>query len=541
MVLCTVMQRFRGRMHMRFAIYFALVVAGAIGGELLSKLFLPRQSPTYTMHEGYIWLVAVVFSLVAGSIALFINFSWVRLAQSKRDVERAERAAIEAQFSERCRLQIEPHLSLQYLGESRCPDCHSGCRCMARCLLGNLIRYLRAALTHARSEAATLQTEVELLKAYLAIMGLRLPNRLTTEFDCDPDCLRLKFPAMLLQPLVENAITHGIEPAGDGGSIRVTVRCADDKLLVSVDDTGVGLGNATNAGTGAGIQNVRARLQSLFGSAAHLVLEPLMPRGTHASIEVPLNLLSQTGCMKKHAVLSYIIAEDEPLLARVLAQQLNEHWPAARCAAIAANGAEALKLADEFSPDVAFLDVRMPQLDGLEAARQLCLKEHPPLIVFVTAYDAYARSMPSKPPRSTTCSSPVEVARLTKCVERLSSQLSRGSGSGGGGSGEDAAGEMAARIAELLGSSAPRKDKLRFVRAGAGTTVKLIPVNEVLWFEAEDKYITVATRDGDSIIRMLLRGTPRATSTRRFSGRFTGARWSTRRTSPTRSAMNSGI
>ena len=196
---------------------------------------------------------------------------------------------------------------------------------------------------------------------------------------------------------------------------------------------------------------------------------------------------------------SYIIAEDEPLLARVLAQQLNEHWPAARCAAIAANGAEALKLADEFSPDVAFLDVRMPQLDGLEAARQLCLKEHPPLIVFVTAYDAYALDA-FEAAAIDYLLKPVEVARLTKCVERLSSQLSRG-----GGSGEDAAGEMAARIAELLGSSAPRKDKLRFVRAGAGTTVKLIPVNEVLWFEAEDKYITVATRDGDSIIRMPLR------------------------------------
>ena len=200
---------------------------------------------------------------------------------------------------------------------------------------------------------------------------------------------------------------------------------------------------------------------------------------------------------------SYIIAEDEPLLARVLAQQLNEHWPAARCAAIAANGAEALKLADEFSPDVAFLDVRMPQLDGLEAARQLCLREHPPLIVFVTAYDAYALDA-FEAAAIDYLLKPVEVARLTKCVERLCSQLSRGSGGSGGGD-NDAAGEMAARIAELLGSSAPRKDKLRFVRAGAGTTVKLIPVNEVLWFEAEDKYITVATRDGDSIIRMPLR------------------------------------
>jgi len=194
---------------------------------------------------------------------------------------------------------------------------------------------------------------------------------------------------------------------------------------------------------------------------------------------------------------SYIIAEDEPLLARALARQLTEHWPAARCSGLAANGAEALRLADEFSPDVAFLDVRMPQLDGLEAARQLCLKEHPPLIVFVTAYDAYALDA-FEAAAIDYLLKPVEVARLTKCIERLSSQLGRGTN-------DSAVGEMATRIAELLGNGSSRREKLRFVRAGAGTTVKLIPVNEVLWFEAEDKYITVATCQGDNIIRMPLR------------------------------------
>jgi DNA-binding LytR/AlgR family response regulator len=194
---------------------------------------------------------------------------------------------------------------------------------------------------------------------------------------------------------------------------------------------------------------------------------------------------------------SYIIAEDEPLLARALAKQLTDHWPSARCAGIAANGAEALKLADEFYPDVAFLDVRMPQLDGLEAARQLCLREGPPLIVFVTAYDAYALDA-FETAAIDYLLKPVEIARLTKCIERLSNQLSRGSN-------DDSVGEMATRIAELLGNGAGHREKLRFVRAGAGSTVKLIPVKEILWFEAEDKYITVATCEGDSIIRMPLR------------------------------------
>jgi Histidine kinase len=289
-VRCTVMQRFRGSVGMRFAIYFVLVAAGAIGGELLSQLFLHQQSTVFNLHESYVWIVAIVFSLVAGSIALFINFSWVQLAQSKRDVERAERAAIEAQLRA-LQAQIEPHFLFNTLANlDALIAVDAG---QARNLLANLIRYLRAALTHARSEAATLQTEVELLKAYLGIMALRLPNRLITEFDCDPDCLRLKFPAMLLQPLVENAITHGIEPACFGGTIRVSVHCTDDTLKLWVDDTGVGLGNAHTTGTCAGLQNIRARLQSLFGSSARLIVEPGTPRGTHAAIEVPLNLLSR--------------------------------------------------------------------------------------------------------------------------------------------------------------------------------------------------------------------------------------------------------
>jgi signal transduction histidine kinase len=290
-VRCTVMQRFRGRVQMRYVIYFAVIVAGAIGGESLSRLFLRGgYSGATNMHEGYVWIVAVIFSLVAGSIALFINFSWVKLAQSRRDVERAERAAIEAQLRA-LQAQIEPHFLFNTLANLDALIAVDATQ--ARALLANLIRYLRAALTHARSEAATLQTEVELLKAYLAIMGLRLPNRLTTEFDCDPECLRLRFPAMLLQPLVENAITHGIEPACEGGTIRVSVRCAGNMLMLSVDDTGIGLGNAHTAGTGAGIQNIRARLKSLFGEAARLTLESRTPTGTHAGIEVPLDLLSR--------------------------------------------------------------------------------------------------------------------------------------------------------------------------------------------------------------------------------------------------------
>jgi len=118
---------------------------------------------------------------------------------------------------------------------------------------------------------------------------------------------------------------------------------------------------------------------------------------------------------------SYIIAEDEPLLARLLAQQLNEHWPAARCVGLVSNGGRSVKLATN-SPDVAFLDVRMPQLDGLEAARQLCLGASTPHRLRA-AYDALRTRPPSRPPPIDYLLKPVETARLTKLSNGLSGQF----------------------------------------------------------------------------------------------------------------------
>jgi DNA-binding LytR/AlgR family response regulator len=194
---------------------------------------------------------------------------------------------------------------------------------------------------------------------------------------------------------------------------------------------------------------------------------------------------------------SYIIAEDEPLLAQALSALLAQHWPDARCLAMATNGEEAIAAVAEYSPDVAFLDVRMPRCDGLEAARQVCTQDRPPLIVFVTAYDAYALQA-FETAAVDYLLKPVDSARLIKCIERLTARLGQSAEPG-------SVAQMASRIAELLGNGIGTKQTLRYVRAGAGATVKLIPIQEVLWFEAQDKYITVATREGDSIIRTSLR------------------------------------
>lgn len=286
----TFMRGFNGSTTARWVIYFGLVAIGAVGGNELAGLLVPLTDPQFQFTSGRGAVVAIVCAFIAATIATDIRFNQAAKAQHRRDLERAERTAIEAQLRA-LQAQIEPHFLFNTLANLDALIATDAAR--ARGLLANLIRYLRAALMHARSDNATLQTEMELLKAYLAIMTQRLPNRLSTQFDCDPDCLRLGFPAMLVQPLVENAITHGIEPAPQGGKITVSVQRSNEMLLISVDDTGVGLGKAMHPGTGAGIENIRARLRALFGDAAKLVLEERTPQGTHAGIQVPLNLLSE--------------------------------------------------------------------------------------------------------------------------------------------------------------------------------------------------------------------------------------------------------
>jgi signal transduction histidine kinase len=278
-------------------IYIVLVPVGIFGGAILG-IVVTRQSipgigtgePDLGQFRWLNWVVPVVFSIIATVIAYLYNIGRALIAERERQAEQAERAAVEAQLKE-LQAQIEPHFlfnTLATLDELIVTDRNS-----ARSMLQYLIQYLRAALSHSRSHNATLGSEVELLKAYLSIMRLRFPKRLQTRFDCASECLQLIFPPMILQPLVENAITHGIEPAKAGGTITIAARCANGALDITVEDSGVGLGNSPKAGTGAGTDNVRRRLFSLFGQNATLELEPLIPHGTRSRIRVPLASLKK--------------------------------------------------------------------------------------------------------------------------------------------------------------------------------------------------------------------------------------------------------
>jgi sensor histidine kinase YesM len=180
--------------------------------------------------------------------------------------------------------QIEPHFLFNTLGNvvsfiDKDPKA-------AKELLQHITMSLRLSLRRSREDVSTLAREAEMLKSYLSIFKIRLGPRLDFNIDIPGELLEFPFPPMLLQPLVENAVIHGIEPKIEGGRVEIKAEKRDGLVRISVSDTGLGFSDAVNA-HGIGIENVKARLQGLYKDAAALILEDNTPCGTVATIEVP--------------------------------------------------------------------------------------------------------------------------------------------------------------------------------------------------------------------------------------------------------------
>lgn len=199
-----------------------------------------------------------------------------------------------------------------------------------------------------------------------------------------------------------------------------------------------------------------------------------------------------------------VIAEDEPVLARTLSRLLAEAWPELQIAAVAEDGPKAIELALEHIPDVMFLDIKMPGKTGLEVAETVAddwpLEKAAPLFVFVTAYDEFA--VPAFERAAVDyLLKPATVERLQITVERLKQRLSERAQ-------VPDAGELAAlmqRVQSISTSSSELPDRITVIRAGVGNTVRMIPVSDVICFEATEKYVNVVTAAGEALVRMSLR------------------------------------
>ena len=179
--------------------------------------------------------------------------------------------------------QIEPHFLFNTL--SHVLSLVDTDPAQGKKMLAHLTRYLRSSLKRSREHDATLRQEIELIRDYLGIFKVRMSERLSYRIDVPEDCLEQRFMPMLLQPLVENAIQHGLEPAPAGGEIRIVAVRHDDVLQLQVRDNGLGLQHDTESGFG--LVNIRERLRSLYGDKARLSIEANAPTGVKATIEVP--------------------------------------------------------------------------------------------------------------------------------------------------------------------------------------------------------------------------------------------------------------
>ncbi|MBW8778505.1 MAG: response regulator transcription factor [Burkholderiales bacterium] len=206
-----------------------------------------------------------------------------------------------------------------------------------------------------------------------------------------------------------------------------------------------------------------------------------------------------------------LIAEDEPLLARALRAELARAWPELQLLEPAVDGDDAVERALSGRPDVVFLDIRMPGRTGLEAAEAI-VEEWPdgagalPLIVFVTAYDQYALQAFERAAVDY-LQKPVQPARLAACCARLRDTLAlRAAASGPAAPAVVDDALLLGRLRTLLATPGDgRPAPLAILQASIGTTLHMIPVDEVLYFEAADKYVRVITAEREALIRMSLR------------------------------------
>jgi hypothetical protein len=180
--------------------------------------------------------------------------------------------------------QVEPHFlfntlaNVQALVDSGSPQ--------ASKVLTSLIAYLRAAVPRMQSKSATVENEVDLVRAYLDLMQMRIPDRLQFAIHLDPGAAGLQCPPMTLLTLVENAVRHGIDPGEAGGRIDVDIWMRESRCVMRVTDTGVGLDKGSH-GLGTGLSTLRERLKRAFGGDARLELTEVAPQGVCAEISFP--------------------------------------------------------------------------------------------------------------------------------------------------------------------------------------------------------------------------------------------------------------
>ena len=273
---------------------------GYVGGSTLAYTILGEPIPILQSEPRR--FVALVATALAAMFIVYLDAMRHRIENEAAARVEAQQLAAESQLR-LLRAQLEPHMLFNTLANLRSlveiePR-------LAQSMIDQIILYLRSALAASREESVTLGQEFAQLRAYLEIMALRMGSRLSYQLELPEGLQSFAIPPMLLQPLVENAIKHGIEPKIGGGDIQVRACRNGGAIEITVADTGLGLnghepmapGAPASAGTldatlngassGYGLVHVRERLHAFYGSSASLSLDDNSPAGVRAIVRIP--------------------------------------------------------------------------------------------------------------------------------------------------------------------------------------------------------------------------------------------------------------
>ncbi len=278
----------------------AWLMAALLAAAFGALLGLPLTAD-FSWHRFPVGAALAAQLLPAISLALLLHLlplaaRWREWRKHAAEAARLRQAAAVADLSRQVTLaelktlqaQVEPHFLYNTLAGIQYLVRHNAA--LADRMLGRLHDYLRLALPAMREPMSTLAKEFALADAYLALMQMRLGDRLRVTLDLPEPLAAWPFPPLMLGSLVENAIQHGIEPKRDGGELRVAARVLDGGLALEVSDTGIGLQAAAaghTGGTGLGLSSLRERLLLLYGQAARLDVTSRPQGGVSAVIWVP--------------------------------------------------------------------------------------------------------------------------------------------------------------------------------------------------------------------------------------------------------------
>ncbi len=239
--------------------YCLIVPLGFYLGEVMAATIL--SNPVVTPNDGHIFWNSLLVSIFVSLFSVLFYGTWSHVTTLKLAAAEESARASRARLS-MLQAQVEPHMLFNTLSNLR--SLIDSDPIKAQRMMDHFVDYLRATLAGSQHDTASLKEEFELLETYLSLMEIRMGERLSFNLDLPKTLNGLQVPVLILQPIVENAIVHGLEPSIDGGHISVVARAADAFVEVEIIDTGVGYHPVVQEPTsGFGLQSVRERLQTV--------------------------------------------------------------------------------------------------------------------------------------------------------------------------------------------------------------------------------------------------------------------------------------